>query len=346
MALMTDIPLILVGDAKDGTISTLRVADGTLEPVARSGVGVGCATFAVDQERNLVYCATKEPEPGIVTLSLDPATGELREVSRRGTGQHLAYIELTRRGAVLLAASYHGGWGRSWPIADGVLGDPSPTIEHRNLHCVIADAEGKHAYFVSLGDDLVAQCAIGSDGGLTPLDPPVVSVPAGAGARHLVLSSDQSSAYLVTEFSGQAVRFDREPSSGVLSRAESVDIVDPSAGLSVSRYGADPNAERLIWGADLHLAGDERWLLCSERSASTLASVALDADGRLGEVVAFTSTETQPRGFGVAPDGRHVVVVGEASGSATLHRVEDDGTLTTLDQIATGAGPNWVRFVG
>ncbi|HMR48141.1 MAG TPA: beta-propeller fold lactonase family protein [Arachnia sp.] len=341
---MTHAPLVLIGNAKEGTVSVLRLAEGRLELIASTLVGVGCATFAVDRERDLVYCATKVPEPGVVTLRLDRESGELAEVSRRAVGEHVAYLDLTRAGTVLLGASYHGGWGRAWPVADGVLGEPTPKIEHRNLHCVVADDAGQFAYFVSLGDDLVAQCAVAEDGSLTPLDPPTVELPAGAGARHLVLAGDETSAYLVTEFTGQAFRLDRDPVTGVLAVAEAVGIVDPAAGLSVSRYGADPQAEHLIWGADVHLA-DGRWLLCSERSASTIATVVVGGDGRLGEVVALTSTETQPRGFGVAPDGRHVVVVGEASGAASLSRIEDDGRLTTLDRVETGAGPNWVRFV-
>lgn len=344
MATMTYAPLVLIGNAKEGTVSVLRLGEERLEPMARTSVGVGCATFAVDRERDLVYCATKVPEPGVVTLRLDRESGALTEVSRRAVGEHVAYLDLTREGTVLLGASYHGGWGRSWPIADGTLGEATPKIEHRNLHCVVADDAGEFAYFVSLGDDLVAQCAVDADGILTPLDPPTVGLPTGAGARHLVLAGNATSAYLITEFTGDVFRFERDPATGALTPAETVSIVDASAGLSVSRYGADPQAEHLIWGADLHLA-DGRWLLCSERSASTIAVVALGDDGRLGEVVSLTDTETQPRGFGVAPGGQHVVVVGEASGAASLHRIEEDGRLTALDRVATGAGPNWVRFV-
>jgi 6-phosphogluconolactonase len=40
-----------------------------------------------------------------------------------------------------------------------------------------------------------------------------------------------------------------------------------------------------------------------------------------------------------------VVVVGERSGHATLYRVVSDGSLQAVDRVATGEGPNWVRFV-
>lgn len=341
---MSDSTLVLVGNAKSGTITTLSLIDSTLEPLATSAVGAGCSTFAVDAARDLVYCATKEPVAAVVTLALDRSCGELTEVARREISHNVAYLTLARDGGVLLGASYHGGWGAAWPVTDGRLGEASGTVEHANVHCVVADASGEHAYFVSLGDDLVARGALTSAGALEPLPEATVALPAGSGPRHLVLSADGRSAYLMTEFTGEAIRFDRGLTTGALTPAESVPAYDTTRGLSTSRFGADPKAGHLIWGADLHVVADGRFLVCSERTESTLATIALDADGRLGSVVAITDTEEQPRGFSVSPDGRHLVVAGEASGHASLYRVADDGSLELLDRVATGEGPNWVRF--
>lgn len=336
---------VLVGNATDGSISTLRVTDDGLEQVATSQVGEGCAAFAVDAGRDLVLTATKEPEAGIVTLAFDRASGELSEVARAGVSETTAYLDLTRDGSVLLGASYHGGWGAAWPVRDGRLGEQTSRVEHGNVHCGIADAAGEYAYFVSLGDDLIAQCSLDADGVLTPLDPPTVAAPEGSGPRHLVLSDDQRSAYLMTEYSGEAIRFDRDPATGLLTRAEAVEAFDTGRGLEHSRMGADPAEEHLIWGADLHLAGGGSWLLTTERTESTLATVALDAEGHLGEVVSLTGTEKQPRGFNVTPDGRHAVVVGEKSGHASLYRLDDQGRAELVNRVETGEGSNWVRFI-
>lgn len=341
---MADTTLVLIGNAKSGTITALRLGESSLDPLATSDVGAGCSTFAVDPNRDLVYSATKDPRPAVVTLALDRASGELTEVTRREVPDTLAYLALARSGHVLLGASYHGGWGTAWSVVDGRLGEPTSRLQHRNVHCVVPDAHGAHAYFVALGDDLVAQCSIGPNALLTPLDPPTVSVPSGAGARHLVVGPDGTSAYLMTEFTGEAIRFDRDPGTGRLSAAESVPAYDTARGLATSAFGADPQAGHLIWGADLHVVAGGRFLVCSERTESTLATVALDADGRLGEVVAITDTEKQPRGFNVTPDGGHLVVAGEGSGQVTLYRVADDGSLKNLDRVTTGEGPNWVRF--
>ncbi len=340
---MNDTTLVLVGNAKAGTISVLALRDGSLEMLTDNAVDVGTGTFAVDPVRGLVHTAVKEPEPAIVTLVLDRSTGALTEESRTPVEDPLAYLALARDGELLLGASYHGGWGVTWPVRDGAIGEPVGRAEQTHIHCVVTDALGRHAYWVALGDDLVAQTVIGADGELEPLSPATVSVDAGAGPRHLVLSGNDRSAYLITEFTGEVVRFERDDATGVLTRGESVAAYDRDKGLKTSRLGADPIEEHLIWGADVHLAQFGRFVLATERTESTVAVIDLD-EGALGSVVGLVPTEAQPRGFAVAPDGRHVVVAGERSGGVALYEVSDEGVLTELDRCDTGAGANWVRF--
>ncbi|GAB3586900.1 lactonase family protein [Calidifontibacter terrae] len=333
--------LVLVANAGDGTISTLLLRrDGRprLELLATSPVGSGCSTFAVDVERDLVHAGYKGDPPGIVTLRLDRASGALTEVARRDVEGSLTYLSLTPDASALLGASYGGGCGASWPIVGGRPAAQRSRVEFANLHCVVV-RDGR-AYFVSLGDDLIAQYDLAADGTLTPLDPPTVAVAKGSGPRHLVFQG--SNGYLITEFSGEVIRF-TVGSDGALTPHESVSIVDPSAGLQHSRFGADPRAEHLIWGADVHPAGP--WLIASERSASTLTTVARDADGGLGSVTGFVETQKQPRGFAVSGDGAFVVAVGELSTDAELFSVGSGGALTSHGTVGIGAGANWVRII-
>lgn len=338
---MADDSLILVGNDKGGTISAFRLVDDEFRLLSDTEVGVGCSTFAVDGDRSLVHVAVKEPAPAIVTLRLDRATGVLTEVSRREVDDPLAYVALS--GDVMLGASYHGGWGASWLVADGQLSDVVSRFEYRNLHAAVPDPRGNHAYFASLGEDLIAQFSIGADGQLVELAPATVPCPPGSGPRHLVVSADGKNVYLLTEFTGDAIRFDRAD-GGTLTQAESLAAHDLSGGLGKSAYGLDPRANRLIWAADLALADEQRWLVASERFSSTITTLSLDDGGHLVEGAIITLTEEQPRGLAVSPDGSRVVVVGEVSGHASLYRMEQ-GALVVLDRVKTGTGPNWVRFI-
>ena len=332
--------LVLIANAGDGTISTLRLdrSGPRLEPLATSGELPGCGTFAIDRPRGLVYAAAKGDPPVLATLRLDEASGVMEEVARRPVGGSLTYVSLAHDGRFLLGVSYGAGRGWVWPLTDGVVGEPVAEFSYRNLHCVVV--EGEQVYAVSLGEDLIAQFTLSAAGVLAPCEPLVVDAPRGCGPRHLVL--DGPSAYVVTEFTGQVLHYARA-GDGTLTLMGSLDTVPPGSGLQVSAYGKDPKAEPLIWGADIHRAGP--WLLTSERSSSTIATTALTADGALGQVTAYTSVPRQPRGFAVTADGEYVVAVGERATEAALLRVGADGTLRELDRAGIGAGANWVRIL-
>ncbi|NHB85057.1 lactonase family protein [Tessaracoccus sp. HDW20] len=262
---------------------------------------------------------------------LDRESGGLTELTRMAVSDTLAYLALTPH--ALLGASYHGGWGASWSVTDGVIGSEVSRFRHRNVHAAVPDAHGGNAYFPALGDDVVAQFALAVDGELVELSEPAVKVTPGSGPRHLVVSGNGRNAYLLNEFTAQVMRFDRSE-GGRLHLAEDVRAYDTASGLHDSGYGKDPRAGHLIWAADLAFADDERWLLCSERSESTVAAVRLDADGRLTEHVVLSKVEAQPRGITVAPDGRHVVVVGscQATPGCTASR-------TGRSSSSTGSRP-------
>lgn len=342
--------LVLIANAVDGTISSLRLypADDAhparLELLATSGDLPGCGTFAIDRTRHLVYAAYKGASPGIATLSLDRNSATLTELARRNVADKLTYLDLANNGTTLLGVSYSGGTGTTWPLtATGEVKNPLSHCAFNNLHCIVATDNHAHqqqyAYAVSLGDDLIAQFALTADGRLIPLDPPTVACPPGSGPRHLIIDGDN--AYLMTEYSGDAIRFART-AAGRLQLLESINVVDPSSNLHPSSFGADPTSSPLIWGADIHTG--RGYLLTSERNSSQLTVTSLD-DGKFGAICGFTSTETQPRGFGISPCGRYVVAVGEKSTHAQLLELHRDGRLEPAGRTYVGHGANWVRFV-
>ena len=335
--------LAFVTNATDGTVSTFSLDDDAeLRRLAVSEIGPGCSTLAVDAGRRQVHVAVKGDPPAIISCQIH-ADGRLQPTSRRDVDSALSYLTLTPDGGTMLAASYAGGFGISLPVDDSGVGDVASRIAHPTMHCCVVGPDGKTAYFVSLGADLIAQCALDGSA-LTSLDPPTVAAPAGCGPRHLVLTRDGGHAYVMTEFSGEVLHYSRS-SRGTLTLAGQAAAFAPGRGLRHSRFGADPIADHLVWGADLHLSSDERTCWASERSESTLATIRIDADGMPHSAERFTPTEQQPRGFAVSPDGRHLLSAGENSTTVSLFRSESDGGLVLCGQAATGRGANWVRFL-
>jgi 6-phosphogluconolactonase len=281
---------------------------------------------------------------GILTLSLDRESGSLTPLSRLDLPDGgMNYLALTHDGTGLLGASYGGGYGISCPVADGVVSDPRSRIAFPNLHSVLPSADGRFAYFVSLGADLVAQYALGDDLRLVPLTPETVAAPAGSGPRHLVLNAAQDAVYVLTEFSGEVLHYARDTATGALDLRGAAAAHDTTNDLGHSVFGADPLANHFIWGADLHFGTGEGRLWASERTESTLGAVTVAGDGTLSAPTRFTVTETQPRGFALSPDGAFLVAAGERSTTVSLYAVHDD-ELQLLQQAETGAGANWVRF--
>ncbi len=339
---MTDY-LVLVANEADNTIGSFELDGGRLTPLERSPIA-GCSTFAVDPRRNLVFASSKQG-PSVVTLRLDRAGGGLTEIGRREVEAASNYLALSADGRLLLSASYHGGFGTSSPVSQaGEVGEPVSRLAHANMHSVAITGDQRFAYFVSLGEDLLAQCAVGGDGTLTPLDPPTAAAPEGTGPRHLVLDADETTVYVLTEFTAEVLRYRRDAETGTLEFVDSIPTADPAAGLGRSAYGRDPRADHLIWGADLHLAPDESTLWTSERTASTLATLPVEAAGGLRPPLAFVATEPQPRGFAVSPDGRWLVAAGERSTTVSLYSLEEQ-VPRFVDRAPTGAGANWVRII-
>lgn len=82
--------LVLIGNAKEGTIGAYSLDGDALVHIVDSAVGAGCSTFAVDSVRDLVYSATKEPEPPSSPCG-STARPVLSEVSRAVVPHNLAH---------------------------------------------------------------------------------------------------------------------------------------------------------------------------------------------------------------------------------------------------------------
>lgn len=336
--------LVLIGNAKDGTISSFDLTAGVLNPLGRSDVGAPGLPLAVDQARGLVYAGSSDPI-GISVLRLDAASGTLSAAAHHRAQGAPTYLKLSSDGRLLFSASYHAGLGEVWQVAsDGTLTPAGEPISYPNLHSVQLSSDDGFAYFVSLRDDLVAQYAVARDGGLVPLDPPTVGAPTGSGPRHIVLDAAETSVYVVTEYSGEALHYRRDPVSGLLEKSSWATCIPTDRGLSHSRFGANPRQEELIWGSDLHLDGSGRKLYCAERTRGTITAVEVAEDGSLGEATAHSDVVTQPRGFTVLPTG-DLLVASEIDRVAGRYRPDADGALTLVEIHEVGLGANWIEVI-
>lgn len=331
---------VFIAHSGDGVVATYELdGDGRLAETARCEVGPGSTALALDDDRSRMFVSVRTDPEAIATVEIEQ-DGVLRPARTSEADDSITYLAVDAEGSTLFAVSYGGGFGVALPIGmDGQLGEPTFRVEHANLHSVVVSPDNRHVYMASLGEDLIAQFAF-RDATLLPLDPPTVAAPEGSGPRHLVFSRDGRNLYCMTEFSGEAIRLARAE-DGTLTREEAVDAYDTTRGLGHSEFGADPVENHYIWGADLHLSPDERFLFCSERCESTLVAVEVDDQGRLGGRASVTDTEKQPRGFAITPGG-FLIAVGEQSDQISVYAIEADGSLRQTDRIPGGEKSNWV----
>lgn len=336
--------LVFVGNGKDGTISSFGLTAQTLEPLAVSEVGARGLPLAVDPARGLVFAGTSDPF-GVAVLRLDQGSGALTKIGWQQAVAAPVYLRLGPGGEKLFWASYHQGLGGVWQVSgEATLRAVGEPIAWPNLHSVQVSADGRFAYFVSLRDDLVAQYAVDEAGRLRPLAVPTVAAPAGSGPRHIIISASGESVYVITEYSGEVLHYGRDLASGMLEFAGAAVCMPTDGGLRPSRFGADPRAEGLIWGSDLHLDASGRRLYCAERNRATITALDIGADGALGEATAHSEVVAQPRAFAVLPGG-DLLVASETDRVVARYRPDASGALGSPQIYAAGLGANWIEVI-
>jgi 6-phosphogluconolactonase len=187
-------------------------------------------------------------------------------------------------------------------------------------------------------------------GKLSSNTPAVQMAKANSGPRHFVTSADNRFVYLLSEMAGTVTTFAVDGKTGLLTEVSSVLALPPDTKLGPGAVRGGPvprNTDNDIWVADIHLTPNGRFMYISERTGSTLSTLAVDAASGKVSYVASTPTEQQPRGFAIDSKGRFLVASGEKSATISVYAIDPaSGALKFLDKYPAGKGANWVEIVG
>ncbi|CAG9241155.1 MULTISPECIES: lactonase family protein [Paraburkholderia] len=345
----------IVSNAVDGDLAVFRVdgSTGGIAPVARHPAGDTVMPLALSADGRVLHAATRGAQRSIVTYSVDPHTGSLAHLRTASIEPSLAYLSLTPSDDWLLGASYGESSVSLYPASplDSTEIRPRQVVEgFVHAHAVIASADGRFAYATSLGSDTVFCFSIVREANDAALElVQKVPVEAGFGPRHLRLSPDEKTLYVSSEFRATVAVFSRDDETGALS-ARSVSPRAPSLAhlndgcLRTAQIDA-ATAATLVWGADIQLTPDGRFVYVAERTSSRLIAYRVTHEGSL-EYAGFTDTEAQPRGFRIDPSGRFLVACGERSAQVVVYAIDaDSGALSAVSRCEGGRGANWVEIV-
>lgn len=328
-------------DSQDVTVLELK-SNGDLTPVETTGVPGpakpgGSLPLAVSPDKRFLYVGLRNEPYSATTFAIDPKTGKLTLVGSGPLADSMAYIVVDRTGKFLLSASYGGHKIAVSPIGPrGIVEDAQQIIATQpNAHCILTDPSNRYVLHTSLGGDVIYQQKFDSrTGQLSPNDPPIVSVKAKAGPRHLVFAPNDKFVYLLNELDASIYVFPWDAQTGTLQKETQVATALPKDFLGKP------------WAADIHLTPGGRFLYASERTTSTLAAFRADLEnGTLTSIDSYP-TEKQPRGFNIDPSGRYLLAVGQLSNSMTSYFIDKaTGKLTKLKEYPMGKNPNWVEIV-
>ena len=329
---------VYVSCADSGTLETILLdeATGALEPLQTLTLGGMLMPMAVSPDRRRLYVARRSEPLAAITLAIDAATGRLAPLDEQALPASMANIATDASGRWLFAASYGEHLVSISPIdACGRIGAVEQVLPAvPNAHSVRATPDNRFVFATSLGSDRVLQFRFDvARGRLTPNEPAALSLPVGAGPRHLAFHPHAAWLYLLNELDATLAACALDAQTGTLAVVQIVRTLPEG-------FAGAP------WAAELRLTPDGRFLYASERRSSTLVAFAVDTgSGRLDRVGHF-ATQAQPRGFAITPSGRHLVAAGQMSGRLGVHRIDPDrGTLGLVSERPVGGNPNWVEAV-
>ncbi len=293
--------------------------------------------LAISPDGRFLFAATRgDNQPGFVTsFAIDGKTGALRQLDIKSSGgSGPCYVGDDATDNCLLTANYTGGSVKSFHLnSDGTFSDGT-VIEHHGSsvnsvrqsgphpHCFVPAPKGKFALACDLGMDKVMVYKVNpADGTLTPNDPPFATVPPGSGPRHIAFSPDGKTACVISEMACTATVFDWDGKHGKLTQRQSLSLLPP---------GQYKNS---FTAAEIGYRPDGRFVYATVRTHNSVSVLAVKGR-KLSLIQNLPCGGDFPRGMGIDPSGRWLIIGNQKSATATVFGINKrTGMLTPTGQV-------------
>lgn len=335
----------------------LDCVTGQLQTLSVTNTGVKSPLYAdIDAQGRYMYVADHMPDcdgtlgGAICAYQIEPDSGKLNYLNRRPSrGQTPCYIAISADGKFVLTANYSNGSVAVLPIGDGgLLGEAVTSVQHEgssvtdrqtgpHAHCFRFDLDNHFALAADLGADRVVVYRFNSDtGGLSPNEPTHASTPPGAGPRHITFSADARFAYVINELDNTITVMGYDNHKGVLDPQQTIST------LPVNFGGTS-------WASDIHLHPNGKFLYGTNRGDGAPSSIVIYAiDPTTGTLNLIGHKPTQgdfPRGFGIDPTGRILVVANQESDNVMTFTINvQSGKLTASGHSVEVPKPVCINF--
>lgn len=331
--------IVYVSNADSGSLSVLALDErsGTLATLQTLDVGGILMPIALLPAQGRLAVVRRSAPFAVLSFSIAPADGRLTPLGEGPLPASMAYLSADRSERFLFSASYHSHLIAVNPLGpDGIAAAPQQVLPTGpNAHAIRSDLHNRFVFSTSLGGDAIHQWRFDAVAGtLTPNDPPLLALRAGAGPRHLELHPNGRFAYLLNELDAKVDVLALDPDRGTLAPLQTVETMPPGFA------GGAP------WAADLHLTPDASRLVTSERRSSTLAAFRVEDDGARLVPLGHAPTQAQPRSFAITPSGRWLVAAGQMSHRVGVHSIDAlDAAPAAVGEHEVGRNPSWVEIL-
>ena len=330
---------------------TLDEETGRLSPLELAAAMQSPNFLAVAPDQNHLYAVTPTNGGSVAAFQVE-SNGGLTLLNVLSAGKDCCHLSVDGTGRDVFAASYSGKSLASFRTKpDGSMGERTqlqfftgsgPNLQRQtqpHLHSIYIDAENRHGYACDLGTDNIWFFGVDAHArGLQLLDPPSFKVPPGSGPRHLAFSPDEHFAYVNGEMGLNVNVFSRDTASGALKLIQTVPILPPQA---------ETNG---FTSAEIFCHPSGKWLYVSNRDVDlhgrdSIGVFAIGAAGRLTGLQNAPVPVEVPRGFGIDPMGRWIIVGGQSDNKLAVLKIDAvTGRLATTDQTAKVGSPVCVIF--
>jgi 6-phosphogluconolactonase len=276
--------------------------------------------------------------------------GKLSFISRvKSAGTLPCHVNADRNARTVLVANYGSGTVASIALdEEGKLWPPPPShvVQHRGNdtqtphahHVPFSGATGRNVLAVDLGLDRVYQYTLGAQNELLPHSSmPFISLPDGAGPRHVKPHPHLSVAYVLNELGSSIATFHYDRASGYLgTQLELLPTLAPGQNTT----GNFP--------AEVVVHPNGRHVYSSNRGDESIVQFDIDqSTGRLTFVRTTPTGGSWPRHFTLDPTGTRMLVANQRGNNIVTFQVDPNtGHVTRMNVPEISIpGPACVQFL-
>ena len=287
---------------------------------------------AVSPDGRTLYATGRDGKESVVVALRITDDGSLSELNRLEVGgPGVCHVAVSPDGRTVLAVCYSGGQVASFKAKpDGSLASRASLLTHEggsgvnakrqgaaHPHSINVSPDSRHAYVCDLGQDRVAIYDLNpKTSKLKPSEPAEVKTPPGGGPRHMSIRTDGRMAIVNLELTSQVVAYEVDPKTGGLTE------IEVERTLPKGRMGETNKTAECLFTPDGKAAA------VTNRGPDVLTTfyVLPEPDGRttIGPT-SHQDTPKTPRGMGVSPDSRWVVVCGQDDDTVKVYRIDTNG---------------------